>query len=227
MRKISVENVLWLLTALPVLAFMRWNYCQMTYQQEIRSIILFQKTQNHDQSCCCNEEKSEPVCYSGKFKSETNQFSLRKILCLQAPISRFTKTCFPAVSELCKDTPITHCTVPLERISGRSVLWLLATIPGVILVRWNCTVRWLISRNWQAACCFQKTQKLDQKLLLEWGEKWTSVSFWQVWWWNYPAFAMGKSFRSYQAPMSRLTKTFLCIFRVCKDTPRKHCIVPW
>ena len=171
--------------------------------------------------------KSEPVCYSGKFKSETNQFSLRKILCLQAPIPRFTKTCFPAVSELCKDTPITHCTVPLERISGRSVLWLLATIPGVILVRWNCTVRWLISRNWQAACCFQKTQKLDQKLLLEWGEKWTSVSFWQVWWWNYPAFAMGKSFRSYQAPMSRLTKTFLCIFRVCKDTPRKHCIVPW
>ena len=201
---------------LPYLFLLLWGETTVRWlpSKKSEASFLFQKTQNHDQSCCCNEEKNEPVCYSGKFKSETNQFSLRKILfCHQAPIPRFTKTYFPAVSELHKDTPMTRCTIPLEKMSGRSVLWLLTTKPVVTLVRWNCTVRWLISRKWQAACRFQKTQKL----LLEWGDKWISVFFWQVWWWNYPAFATGKNFLCYQAPMPRLTKyMFLCIFRVVK-----------
>ena len=52
------------------------RYCQETSQQEVRDIILFQKTQNHDQSCCCHGEKNEPVCFSGKFKAVTIQLSL-------------------------------------------------------------------------------------------------------------------------------------------------------
>ena len=201
---------------LPYLFLLLWGWTTVRWlpSKKSKASFLFQIIQNPDQSSCCNEEKNEPVCSPGEFKSETKQFSLRKILFYhQAPIPRFTKTCFPAVSELCKDTPMTHCIIPLEKMSGRSVLWLLTTIPLGTLVRWNCTARWLINRKWQAACCFQKTQKLDQKLLLEWGEKWISVFFWQVWWWNNPAFTMGKkNFFCYQAPVPRLTKTCFSAF---------------
>ena len=56
------------------------RYCQETSQQEVRDIILFQKTQNHDQSCCCHGEKNEPVCFSGKFNTATIQLSVGEIL---------------------------------------------------------------------------------------------------------------------------------------------------
>ena len=63
--------------------------------------------------------------------------------CNQAPISVFTKTCYPAVSELCKYTYRKHHTIPLEKWSRESVLWLLTTIPVVTQLRRKCTVRWL------------------------------------------------------------------------------------
>ena len=43
-----------------------------------------------------------------------------------------------------------------------SVLWLLTAIPVVTLISWNCTVRWLTRKKYQASPIFQKTQNLDQ-----------------------------------------------------------------
>ena len=48
----------------------------MTSHQEVRAPFLFQKTQNHAQNWCCNENKNEAVCFSGKFKTVTIQLSL-------------------------------------------------------------------------------------------------------------------------------------------------------
>lgn len=86
------------------------------------------------------------------------------LLCHNVPIPRLTKTCFPTVSELCKDTPGTQCTILWEKRSGERVLWELSTIPVVNLIRWTGTGRRLPSMKWQAPCCFffLKTQKLHE-----------------------------------------------------------------
>ena len=54
------------------------------------------------------------------------------------------KTCFPAVSELCKDAVKTHCSISWEKRSGESVPWVLTVTPVVTLIRWNCVVAWLL-----------------------------------------------------------------------------------
>ena len=80
----------------------------------------------------------------------------------KGPIPSFTKACFPAASELCKDAPRTHRTIPWEKMSGETVPWELISIPVVILTGWNNTVRWLPCLKSEGACCFHKTPKLYQ-----------------------------------------------------------------
>ena len=89
-------------------------------------------------------------------------FTIRKHFCHQAPIARFIKTCFPAFPEFCKDIPMKRCTIPWEKMSGDSVLWVLTAIPVVTLIRWNFTVRWLPSKKLEACFLFQKTQNCEQ-----------------------------------------------------------------
>ena len=55
--------------------------------------------------------------------------------CLRAPIPRFQKTHFPAVSELYENTPMTQYDILSEKRSGESVLLMLTAIPVVILVK--------------------------------------------------------------------------------------------
>ena len=74
----------------------------------------------------------------------------------------FTKTCFPSFSELCKDTPRTHHTIPWKKRSWETFLLVLTDTNVVTLIRWNYTVFWHYSDEWQLACCFQKSQILDQ-----------------------------------------------------------------
>ena len=47
----------------------------MTSQLEVTSACLFQKTQILEQSCCCKEEKNEPVCFSDRFEAATIQIA--------------------------------------------------------------------------------------------------------------------------------------------------------
>ena len=96
------------------------------------------------------DEKYEPGCFSVQFEAET-------IKLLQSE-----NTSFACIWELCKDTPRMHCKIPWEKRSGESILWVLTTIPIVTLINWNCTLKWLLSKKWQEACFFSKTQILDQ-----------------------------------------------------------------
>ena len=90
-------------------------------------------------------------------------FGISLLFCHQAtPIPSFTKTWLSGYSNLCKDTPETQCTILWEKRSGESVLWVLTAIPVVTLINWNCVLKWLLSKKWQEACFFSKTQILDQ-----------------------------------------------------------------
>ena len=80
----------------------------------------------------------------------------------QFPIPRFIKTCFPDVSELCKETHRTHHTIPWEKRSGESVLWVLTTITVVILMKWTCTVEKSFYKKCQTDYFFQKSQIPEQ-----------------------------------------------------------------
>ena len=92
-----------------------------------------------------------------KIQTQLNWTVLNK-----APVPRFTDTCFLAVSELCKDTARTHCTIPWKKRCHCRVFcecwlpyWLLLWLD-------ETTVKWLPSKKRQAACCLQKHEKLDQ-----------------------------------------------------------------
>ena len=90
------------------------RYCQETSQQEVRDIILFQKTQNHDQSCCCHGEKNEPVCFSGKFNTATIQLSVGEILIFlpSSHNSQVHKSMFPFSFIVVQDASRTYSTIP-------------------------------------------------------------------------------------------------------------------
>ena len=62
----------------------------------------------------------------------------------------------------CVKTHLGHTVHFHKKRYQESVQWMLLTISVVTLMRWKCTMKWFPSRNWQAACCFQKIQKLDQ-----------------------------------------------------------------
>ena len=85
-----------------------------------------------------------------------------KLLLLPLGLSSQVQKIFLTVSEVCKDTPRTHCTTQWEKRPVESVLWVLTAIHVVTLVRWKCTVRWHPSQLKVAGSLFQKTQIPDQ-----------------------------------------------------------------
>ena len=70
--------------------------CQKTSQQEVAS-SLFQKTQKLDQSCCYNEERHEPVCFSGQIKAATILFSQWENTLPSGTNSQVHKNMFPCI----------------------------------------------------------------------------------------------------------------------------------
>jgi len=81
---------------------------------------------------------------------------------------RFTKTCFPAVSELCETLLGLIVSFQEKKCQGGSVLWMLTTIPVVTLIRVNCSVRWLPLKKLEVSFLFQKTQSHhDQAVIRE------------------------------------------------------------
>ena len=104
--------------------------CQKTSQQEVAS-SLFQKTQKLDQSCCYNEERHEPVWFSGRFEATTIELSQLENTSLairpQCPGSQ--KHVSLHFQSSVKNTPMKRCTIPWEKMSGDSVLWVLTAIP--------------------------------------------------------------------------------------------------
>ena len=102
--------------------------------------------------------------FYGKIKTATIQPSLwgNIYFAIRPQFPGSQKKCFLRFSELCKDTPRKHCTIPWEERTVESALWVLNAVAFVTQIRWNSTVRWLPSEKWQAACFFQNSQELDQ-----------------------------------------------------------------
>ena len=75
--KRSRESVLWVLTAIPVVTLIRWNYTvRWLTKKKWQAAWFSQKTQEIDHICGDNEGKNEPACFSGKFKAAIIQLSL-------------------------------------------------------------------------------------------------------------------------------------------------------
>ena len=145
--------------------------------------------------------------------------------CHQAPITRFKEACFPSFSELCKNRPRKHCTIPWEKRSRESVLWVSIAISVVTLTRWNCTVRWLPRKKWQVPWFLKKAQILDQRCCYE--EKneprcfsiSIEAAIFQLSQEENTAFANGP-----QCPGSEKHDSLQFL---CKDTTRTHCTILW
>ena len=132
-EKRSRESVLWVLTAISVVTLIRWN-CTVRWLPRKKwqvACFFFKKAQILDQRWCY-EEKNEPRCFSQYWGYNFPALTGGKYcFCQWAPMPRFRKTWFSAVSELCKNTTRTHCTIPWEKRSRENVLWMLNPITVV------------------------------------------------------------------------------------------------
>lgn len=128
--------------------------CHMTLSKIWQAACFFQKIQKLDHNCC-NKEKSDLVCFSGRFEAviiqlpwvENTAFIIRAYSHLQKPS-------FLAISELSKDTPRTHSAIPWEQMSLETVLWVLTAIHVVTLMTRNCFVWWLPCKKLEASFLF-------------------------------------------------------------------------
>ena len=158
---------------------------------------------------------------------QLSRFHVRKILLLPSVTSsQVYKTCFPAVSELNKDTPRVHCVISWDKKSRESVLWMLIAITVVILIRWNCTVRWLPSKKWQAAYYFQKTQIHDQSCFNE--ERNEPECFPGKFEAAMIQVSRGKILLLPSGPSSQVHKNMFCAFSEwCMGTTGTQCTIRW
>ena len=72
----TARKHVWVLTAVPAVTLIRWKWL---LRKKCQAACFFQKTQNPDQSCCCNEKQSEPVWFSGMFRLQLPSFHRWKI----------------------------------------------------------------------------------------------------------------------------------------------------
>ena len=176
-----------------------------------------------DQSCCCNKEKNEIACFPCRFEEAIFQL-------LQGENTSFAKRPqFPGSQKhallefLCLvNTPINTVYYFMRKeVRGESSV----SVTGVLIVtpiRWNCPVSWIPSKMWHAFF-LQKTQIFDQMCC--WREKWSSVSFWQVWGCNYPAYTGGNYCFYHHAQVPRFRKSSLLQFQRFVKTLLGHTVL--
>ena len=80
--------------------------------------------------------------------------------------SQIHKIIFPCSFRACNKTPRTQFSIPWEKKSGKSVLWV--CVPYLLLPWLSESILsdGLQAREWQAVCFFQKTQIFDQTCCL-------------------------------------------------------------
>lgn len=110
-------------------------------------------------------------------------------------------------------------SVPFHEKRSESVLWVFASIPVVTLIRWNCTVRWLLSKKRPTAWYFQKTQILGEKAVCC-NEGRNDLMAFLAGVITIPSFYSGKILFLPSGPNFQVhTNRFLCMFRALrKDT---------
>ena len=112
-EKLSGETVLSgaVLTVIAAVSLIRWN-CTVSWlpSKKSETSFYFRKVKIMTKVVAMKKKK-ESLWISGKVKVQLSSFHWRKIiLCHQAPVPKFTKTCFPAVSYLWKK--LLSITVP-------------------------------------------------------------------------------------------------------------------
>ena len=139
LEKWSRESGLWLLTTIPVGTQLR-RKCTVRWLPTIRGKQTISENSNTWSNLWLEWRENESVCFSGRLEAATIELSQGKILLLPSGLSfQVHKNMFSCISKLCKDTPRTYCSIPLEKRSGESVLWVLPSVIFVILIRGNYT----------------------------------------------------------------------------------------
>lgn len=149
-EKRSGDSVQWALIALSIVTMIRWKD---TVRWLPSNLFVLENSNTWPKLSLLWKEKWTRVFLWQVWGNNYPGFT-GGIYCLftQAPIPRFTKSCSPAVSKVCKDTPGTHSTISGAARSRECVLWVLTGIIVVTLIWWNGIFRWLPSKKWQAAC---------------------------------------------------------------------------
>ena len=77
------------------------------------------------------------------------------------PILKFTKIWFPTGSEWCEGTPRTHCTIPWEMRSEKSILW--CWLPSLLLL-WSAELSYQMTPQQTVSSSLlpSETQIIDQ-----------------------------------------------------------------
>lgn len=112
---------------------------------------------------------------------------------------------FPSFSELCTDTYRTHCTILWEKLSGKTVLSgaVLTAIASVSLIRWNCTISWLLSKKLGVSFYFRKVKIMTRVVLI----KKNHYGFLTRLMLRLSSFHCVKILLCHQAPIPKFTKT--------------------
>ena len=144
------------------------------------------RKQNHDESCCCNEENNEPMCFTATLRLQLSSFHSGKILLLPSgPLPRFTKTCL-AQFQSCVKTLLGH-NVPFHEKGGQKREFCGCWMPYLcLLISESVLSNDFPARSDMQTVPFRK-HKTKPKLLWQWRKKWISVIFRQDWGCNYQA----------------------------------------
>ena len=214
--------------AMPVFTLISWN-CTVRWLHNIKweAACFFKKTLVLDQIWCNEERKWITELFCQVWGCNYQAFTGNKYwFCHQAPISRFTKTCLPEVSKLCKYTPKTHCTSMRKEVKREcfvSVDCHICCYSDKVKLYCQMTSQKEVASS---LFFFKKAQILDQRWCYE--EKNEPRCFSQYWGYNFPALTGGKYCFCQWAPMSRFRKTwFSAVSELCKNTTRTHCTIPW
>ena len=120
----SGEIVLWVLNLIPVVILFKWNW--MLYELPARSgkqPVSFEKIQILHQSCCCNKEKNESGCFSGRLEAATSFTGSKYYFYHQVPFSGSWKH-VSMQFQSCVKIHLAH-TIPFheKKRSGINILW--------------------------------------------------------------------------------------------------------
>ena len=115
---------------------------------------------------------------------------------------------------MCKDTLRIFCTIPWEKWSGKTVVWLLTTI-SVVAISWNCAVRGLLSREYHADCLIQTTWIPHKIVVMK--SKMNQCAFLAGLRLQLSCFHRWKYCFYHQAPITRFKKHVFFQFQSCVD----------
>lgn len=101
-KRCQGDSVLWVLTAIPVVTLIRWNFTvRWLPSKKLEACFLFQKL-NIVNKAVVMKKKMKKYVFLASLRLQLCSLYWEYFFCHKFPVPRFTKSCFPVVSELCK-----------------------------------------------------------------------------------------------------------------------------